>query len=135
MFYFVGFQAKAAVRAVAVGLAVVSATGCAPRIRYVPLERVRTDSVVLFRNVAQKVTVRDSIVIEHRRDTVRMLQYRYVGERFERCDTVRIERCDTVAVPYPVTPEPGRWQRAKQQYGGWAFGLAAALALLLWRRR
>ncbi len=135
MLYFVGFQAKAAVRVAAVGLALLSATGCAPRIRYVPLERVRTDSVALFRNTAQQVTVRDSLVIEHRHDTVRMLQYRYVGERFERCDTVRIERCDTVAVPYAVTPEPGLWQRAKQQYGGWAFVTVAALALLLWRRR
>ncbi len=127
MLYFVGFQAKAAVRVAAVGLALLSATGCAPRIRYVPLERVRTDSVALFRNTVQQVTVRDSLVIEHRHDTVRMLQYRYVGERFE--------RCDTVAVPYAVTPEPGLWQRAKQQYGGWAFVTVAALALLLWRRR
>ena len=98
--------------------------GCS-RVQYVPVESVRTDSVFVYRNVASTVTIKDSIHIDRARDTVKVVQYKYVGERFERTDTLYISRVDSVRIPYPVEKRLTKWQQVKINYGGKAIGLLA----------
>ena len=98
--------------------------GCT-RVQYVPVESVRTDSVFVYRNVASTVTIKDSIHIDRARDTIKVVQYKYVGERFERTDTLYISRVDSVRIPYPVEKRLTKWQQVKISYGGKAIGLLA----------
>lgn len=96
--------------------------GCT-RVQYVPVESVRTDSVFVYRNVTSALTIKDSVYIDKTRDTVRVVIYKYVGERYSKTDTVYINKTDSVAVPYPVERELGKWEQAKMDYGGKAIGL------------
>lgn len=98
--------------------------GCS-LVRYVPVESVRTDSVFVYRNVASTITIKDSIHIDRARDTVKVVQYKYVGERYERTDTLYISRVDSVRIPYPVEKRLTKWQQVKIDYGGKAIGLLA----------
>lgn len=98
--------------------------GCS-RVQYVPVESVRTDSVFVYRNVTSALTIKDSVYIDKTRDTVRVVIYKYVGERYSKTDTVYINKTDSVAVPYPVERELGKWEQAKMDYGGKAIGLLA----------
>lgn len=98
--------------------------GCT-RVQYVPVESVRTDSVFVYRNVTSALTIKDSVYIDKTRDTVRVVTYKYVGERYSKTDTVYINKTDSVAVPYPVERELGKWEQAKMDYGGKAIGLLA----------
>lgn len=98
--------------------------GCT-RVQYVPVESVRTDSVFVYRNVTSALTIKDSVYIDKTRDTVRVVIYKYVGERYSKTDTVYINKTDSVAVPYPVERELGKWEQAKMDYGGKAIGLLA----------
>lgn len=98
--------------------------GCT-RVQYVPVESVRTDSVFVYRNVTSALTIKDSVYIDKTRDTVRVVIYKYVGERYSKTDTVYINKTDSVAVPYPVERELGKWEQAKIDYGGKAIGLLA----------
>ena len=98
--------------------------GCS-RVQYVPVESVRTDSVFVYRNVTSALTIKDSVYIDKTRDTVRVVIYKYVGERYSKTDTVYINKTDSVAVPYPVERELGKWEQVKMDYGGKAIGLLA----------
>ena len=98
--------------------------GCT-RVQYVPVESVHTDSVFVYRNVTSALTIKDSVYIDKTRDTVRVVIYKYVGERYSKTDTVYINKTDSVAVPYPVERELGKWEQAKMDYGGKAIGLLA----------
>lgn len=105
--------------------------GCT-RVQYVPVESVRTDSVFVYRNVTSALTIKDSVYIDKTRDTVRVVIYKYVGERYSKTDTVYINKTDSVAVPYPVERELGKWEQAKMDYGGKAIGLlAVAVAIYI----
>ena len=117
------------IRSVFLSMAVLLSAGCA-RVQYVPVDSVRTDSVLVYRNVASAVTIRDSICIDKTRDTVRVAQYKYVGVRLERTDTLYVSRADTVRIPYPVEKRLTKWQSVKADYGGWAMGILFALVLI-----
>ena len=108
--------------------------GCT-RVQYVPVESVRTDSVFVYRNVTSALTIKDSVYIDKTRDTVRVVIYKYVGERYSKTDTVYINKTDSVAVPYPVERELGKWEQVKMDYGGKAIGLlAVAVAVAVYIR-
>lgn len=117
------------IRSVFLSMAVLLSAGCS-RVQYVPVESVRTDSVLVYRNVASAVTIRDSICIDKTRDTVRVTQYKYVGVRLERTDTLYLSRADSVRIPYPVEKRLTKWQSVKADYGGWAMGILFALVLI-----
>lgn len=104
--------------------------GCST-VRYVPVESVRTDSVYIYRNVVSSVTIKDSLVIDRSKDTVRVTQYKYVGERYENTDTVYINRVDTVRIPYAVEKPLSKWEQAKVDIGGMAIGLVCGLIFIV----
>lgn len=104
--------------------------GCSS-VRYVPVESVRTDSVYIYRNVTTSVTIKDSLVIDRSADTIKVTQYKYVGERYENTDTVYINRVDTVRIPYAVEKQLGKWEQAKIDIGGMAIGLVCGVILIV----
>lgn len=104
--------------------------GCT-RVQYVPVESVRTDSVFVYRNVTSALTIKDSVYIDKTRDTVRVVIYKYVGERYSKTDTVYINKTDSVAVPYPVERELGKWEQVKMDYGGKAIGLLVVAVFII----
>ncbi len=103
--------------------------GCSS-VRYVPVESIRTDSVYIYRNVTTSVTIKDSLVIDRSADTIKVTQYKYVGERYENTDTVYINRVDTVRIPYAVEKQLGKWEQAKIDIGGMAIGLVCGVILM-----
>lgn len=116
--------------------------GCRSVVQYVPIETVRTDTVYLSRNSTISVVIKDSLVIDRTRDTVKVVQNRYVGEHIIRCDTVYVSRTDSIQIPYPVEKKLGRWEQTKVYYGGYAMAITAVAIFVfvgwmlykIWRR-
>lgn len=105
-------------------------SGCS-KTQYIPVESIRTDSVFVYRNVASAITIKDSIYIDRTKDTVKVTQYKYVGERFTSTDTIYINKSDTIRLPYPVERKLSRWEQAKIDYGGFAL-LAVLVAVIVY---
>jgi hypothetical protein bacD2_02365 len=40
-------------------------------------------------------------------------------------------KTDSIQIPYPVEKALNRWQKAKIELGGWAFGVLIMLAIVL----
>lgn len=106
----------------------VGISGCS-RTVYVPVETVRTDTVLRFSVSADTTWLRDSIHVEIRSvsDTVFVTKYKeHVRWRDRnKTDTVYATRTDSVAVPYPVERKLTRWERIRLDFGG-----AAIIAVL-----
>lgn len=120
----------------AVGLMVwlsVVMPGCRT-VEYVPVERVRTDSVYVTAWHRDSVYVTDSVYIREKGDTVREYRWRYVYRDRAVHDTVFVDRMDSVQVPYPVERQLTRWERWKMKAGGWCMMLMAVFVpvLLVW---
>ncbi|EYA86007.1 hypothetical protein M137_2273 [Bacteroides fragilis str. S36L12] len=56
-------------------------------------------------------------------------RYLYKYLYLNRIDTVI--KTDSVQIPYPVEKALTRWQKAKIELGGWAFGVLIMLAIVL----
>ena len=111
----------------------VMCAGCRS-VRYVPVETVRHDSVVVRKHVRDSVYLRDSVFVERKGDTVylRSVKYEY-RYRYLR-DTAYVSRRDSVQVPYPVEKPLTQWQQAKMHVGGVALCIVviALVALIVW---
>lgn len=120
----------------------VGLSGCS-RTVYVPVETVRTDTVLRFSVSADTTWLRDSIHVEIRSvsDTVFVTKYKeHVRWRDrKKTDTVYATRTDSVAVPYPVERKLTRWERIRLDFGGAAIiavlSLAACVLFVLIKKR
>ena len=92
-------------------------------VRYVPVETVRTDSVVVSTIQRDSVHLIDSVYVREKGDTVWMERYKYLYRDRVTHDTVRI--------PYPVEMELTRWQRFKMDVGGFSFGGIVVIVLVV----
>ncbi len=114
-------------------LALLLLCGCSRKV-YVPVDNVTlvTDTVYQSRLRVDSVTLRDSVAVIQRGDTVTITKYRDRYRVRERVDTVYSSAVDsvTVRVPYPVERELTAWERAKMQTGGVAIALLAAAAVM-----
>lgn len=113
---------------------------CSPRVRYVPVETVKHDSVYLNSARVDSVFVKDSTFVFHKGDTVTEYRYKYVYKYRDRTDTAYVTRQDTIRVPYPVEVEKRLtlWQHVKVQLGGVAmagFVLLVVVGCLVYRLR
>lgn len=103
--------------------------GCTRKV-YVPVENttVRTDTVYEAQVRVDSVIFRDSVAVVQKGDTVMITKYRDRYKVRERTDTVYQAAVDSVkvSVPYPVERKLSRWERAKQDFGGFAMTLAFA---------
>jgi len=97
--------------------------GCS-RVQYVPVETVRYDSVYIHNTARDSVYISDSTytLVKAVSDTIIITQYRELTKYRDRTrnDTIVSTRTDTIRVPYPVEKQLTRWQRWKQDFGGWS---------------
>ena len=104
-------------------------TGC--RTQYVPVETVRIEYKTRDSIRHDSIYQRDSIYVIDRGDTVYTYKDRYLYKYLylNRIDTVI--KTDSIQIPYPVEKALTRWQKAKIELGGWAFGVLIMLAIML----
>ena len=98
-------------------------------VKYVPVETVKTDSVYVNKVQRDSIRLQDSIFVFVKGDTVRIEKYKYLYRDRVVRDTVRLVERDSVQVPVPVEKELSRWQRWKQEVGG--FAMAAIVITVL----
>lgn len=91
--------------------------------RYVPVERVRIDSVVQCVERVDTLIERDSVFVRQSADSVFVTRYKTLYKVRERIDTISITQRDTIAVPYEVVRELPMWERTKIELAGVAFGI------------
>lgn len=118
--------------------------GCSRRI-YVPVERVRIDSVAQWKTRIDSVELRDSVTVIIRGDTVTRDRIRYLQRTRVRHDTVLRVLRDTVPVIVPAQADKSASGGAKRVRGYLSRGISAlalfgaggvaAAALLLYIRR
>ena len=104
-------------------LAVAALASCRS-VRYVPVESVRVDSVVITKLRVDTLREKENTIIEKKGDTV---FHTTIVEReriSEKTDTIYSLRDVQVPVPYEVIKQPSLWQRIKS-------GLFGAAAMLL----
>lgn len=103
------------------------------RTEYVPVYETRTDTMRQTVERTDSVWVYDSIHVRETPDTVWLERWhKSVRERTLR-DTVYRVLTDTVPRPYPVEREQTRWERTKQDWGGWAMlALSVICAGFIW---
>lgn len=114
-------------------LAVLSLAAC-KQVQYVPVERVRTDSVWLTQVRLDSVVRYDSVYVRDRGNTLYVERWKYLYRDRVRTDTMVSVRTDTVGVPYPVERKLTRWERVKMEAGGYAIviGFCVVLAVVGW---
>lgn len=107
--------------------------GCRTKIKYVPVETVRTDSVFFNSVRIDSVLIHDSISVIQRGDTVVEYRHRYIYRYKDRVDTLYINRTDSIQVPYPVEIEKKLtlWQQTKIKFGGWAIAVIIVTILIV----
>lgn len=97
-------------------------------VQYVPVESVKIDSVYLSKVMRDSVYIKDSVLIV-KGDTIREYRYKYIYKYKDRVDTVYSEKVDSIRVPYPVEAQLTKWQKFKQNVGG--FAIAAIIIIIL----
>ena len=109
-------------------LAVLLLCSCGS-IRFVPVERVRTDTTYLTRVRHDSIYVRDSIFVFQKGDTVTKTVYRWRYLYRDRVDTLYKTKKDTTVVhDVEYRDKPERWYDT----GFRRLGQLCVLALLAW---
>ena len=112
----------------------LSLVGC-KQIEYVPVVEHHTEYINRTDTFIQKdsVLLHDSVFIHMKGDTVWYEKWhtQYRDRWHERIVTDTLLRADSIPVPYPVEKKLTAWQQTKQNYGGWAMGILAALIVIL----
>lgn len=99
--------------------------------QYVPVETIKTEYKTRDSIRHDSIYQRDSFYVIDRGDTVYTYKDRYLYKYLylNRIDTVI--KTDSIQIPYPVEKALTRWQKAKIELGGWAFGVLIMLAIVL----
>lgn len=104
--------------------------GC-QRTVYVPVQQhhYHTDSVRVAVERVDTLMQHDSVYVERNGDTTLIVRWRDRYKVREVHDTIAREvvKVDSISVPYPVEKPLSKWQQAKMDFGGIAFGGCAAL--------
>lgn len=103
---------------------------CSCRTEYVPIEVVRTDSLMIEKLMKDSVFVRDSVYLKEKGDTIYLYKDKYVYVLKDVADTVYMEKVREVEVPVPVERKLTWWERMKLKYAEWALGVLMAIALI-----
>ena len=96
---------------------------------------VRTDTVYKSLLRTDSVMIYDSIHVRETPDTVFMEKWRNKLIIRKEHDTIYHHSVDTIKVPIEVEKKLNRWQRTKQDWGGFAILLAIGMCILFVRTR
>ena len=102
--------------------------GCSTK--YLPLESVRYDSVMIDRLMRDSVFVRDSVYLKEKGDTIYKYKDKYVYVYKNRVDTFYMEKIREIEMPVPVERKLSWWERVKLKYAEWVIGALVAIALI-----
>lgn len=105
------------------------------RTEYVPIMQTRSDTLIQYKERVDSVWRYDSVHVREGRDTVWMDRWHVRVERHKTCDTLYINKTDSIPKPYPVERPLTRWQRTKQDWGGWSMLVAGVAVSLVLRRK
>lgn len=111
--------------------------GCTKKV-YIPVEthHYHTDSVRVAVERVDTMFQHDSVYVERNGDTTLIVRWRDRYKVREVHDTIAREvvKVDSIAVPYPVEKPLSKWQQAKMDFGGIAFGGCIALLafVIIW---
>lgn len=115
-------------------------TGCTVT-KYVPVETVRTDTLIWYVNIRDSVFQHDSIHVKEKGDTMLVerwhIRYR---DRWQH-DTIYRSSTDSIRVPVPVERELSKWERFCIDWGQVTLGGSVACLvlaigwLIVWIRR
>lgn len=112
---------------------------CGCRTQYVPVETVR----IVESGEVRAERVIDSVFNDRfvyiKGDTVFVYKWRDRWRTEIKRDSIYINKTDTIRVPYPVERKLTKWEQAKMDFGGIAFGgvivAVAVIAVLAWIAR
>ena len=96
---------------------------------------MRTDTVYKSLLRTDSVMIYDSIHVRETPDTVFMEKWRNKLIIRKEHDTIYHHSVDTIKVPIEVEKKLNRWQRTKQDWGGFAILLAIGMCILFVRTR
>lgn len=135
---------------IVIGWMVLWLCGC-KGVEYVPMKEVKTVELQQngmfglngFHRVDEstRVTIHDSVVVVvnqqgeevrreewHEKETDREYREKY-EELLAMYESLRSEKTDTVTVPYPVERKMTKWERTKNDWGGWAMLAVVVLSV------
>lgn len=103
--------------------------GCKTQERIVTVEKVRTDTTYITKQLRDSIWLHDSIYMRDRGDTILIERWHTRYQERQVHDTLYQSRVDSIPVPYPVTEYVEKqlnwWQKTRIHCG------EALLALLL----
>lgn len=104
--------------------------GSCKSIQYVPVEKVRTDTLYQSKILHDSIYVHDSISVSTKGDTVKIEHWhtKYVDRQVH--DTVYHAKVDSIPVPYPVEKQLSWWQQAKIDFAGYIIGILLIFILI-----
>lgn len=103
---------------------------CGCRTKYVPVESVRYDSVMIEKLMRDSVFVSDSVYLQEKGDTIYKYKDRFVYVYKNRVDTFFAEKIREIEVPVPVERNLTWWERVKLNYAEWVIAVLVAIALV-----
>ena len=98
-------------------------------------EDVKTDTIYKSLLRTDSVMIYDSIHVRETPDTGFMEKWRHTSIIRKEHDTIYHHSVDTIKVPIEVEKKLNRWQRTKQDWGGFAILLAIGMCILFVRTR
>lgn len=91
---------------------------CGCNTKYVPIETVRYDSLMVSKLMKDSIFVRDSVYVKEKGDTIFKYKDKYVYLMRESRDTMYVDR--ERQIPVPVERNLTKWEKVKDELGGWA---------------
>lgn len=89
--------------------------------KYVPIETVRTDTIMQKVYKTDSIVRFDSIYIKEytKGDTIFVdkVKYRYRDREVFKHDTTYIHKTDSISVPFPIEKELSQWEKTKMDAG------------------
>lgn len=107
-------------------------------VQYIPVESIRTDSVLVVNHERDSVFILDSVIVKEKNDTVFVDRWRVEFREALRVDTFHVHRVDSVQTIVEVEKKLTRWQQLKMDIGAgvlYAVPILIAVGLFLLYRK
>lgn len=107
-------------------------------VQYIPVESIRTDSVLVVNHERDSIFILDSVIVKEKNDTVFVDRWRVEFREALRVDTFYVHRVDSVQTIVEVEKKLTRWQQTKMDIGGgvlYAVPILIAVGLFLLYRK
>lgn len=111
-------------------IVVLSLCGCKTKERVVVVTETHNDTTYVTKLQRDSIWLHDSVSVKEKGDTVWMERWHTKYIEKTTTDTLYRSRTDSIPVPYTVEKQLTRWQRTKQDYGGWAMGILTGLIII-----